>query len=120
MPPIDQLQERLLPGHCDPVFLHGDLTDENVLGYDGDEWIPTHCIDFGDALIGDSLYDCIPLYFSMLKGQRDCFPVAMDPYRAMCLTILHPSAALVALFRYFERAKHAESWADVAALVFGP
>lgn len=41
-----------------PVLLNADITDEHVLlAKDGGRWRMTGLIDFGDAMLGDALYD---------------------------------------------------------------
>lgn len=89
------------------------------------DWTPKHLVDFGDAKCGDPLYDFIALYFSVFKGRKELFQQCVSmvaseelSYRAMCLTILHPSSALSAVFQYFPQAKAAENWNEVANLVY--
>jgi hygromycin-B 7''-O-kinase len=52
-----------------PVFLHADVTDEHVfVEQRAGRWCVTGLIDFGDAMVGDRLYDfAAPLVF---LGQR--------------------------------------------------
>ncbi len=41
-----------------PVLLNADITDEHVLlAREGDRWRMTGLIDFGDAMLGDALYE---------------------------------------------------------------
>jgi len=48
----------LVSGPIEPVFLHADLTDEHVFVTEcGGRWQISGLIDFGDAMIGDPLYE---------------------------------------------------------------
>jgi hygromycin-B 7''-O-kinase len=56
LPPIDSLIDRTL----EPRLLHCDLNQDHVLGrFESGHWQLTGIIDFGDAQVGDPLYELI-------------------------------------------------------------
>eukprot|EP01126_Amoeba_proteus_P056894 TRINITY_DN7208_c0_g1_i1.p1 TRINITY_DN7208_c0_g1~~TRINITY_DN7208_c0_g1_i1.p1 ORF type:complete len:429 (+),score=85.51 TRINITY_DN7208_c0_g1_i1:43-1287(+) len=86
-----------------PSLLHCDVTPENVLGnFDGgtEEWSPVGLIDFGDAKLGDILYDLVVIHIELFKCDKMMTYHFMDSYgiefwkrknfayRAMCYSIL--------------------------------
>jgi len=112
-------------------FLHGDIADVNLLGTFVEEearsprgagtessapqnkkthspkiWKPTAIVDFGDARVGDPIYDIVALHISVFRcdsvllhyflqsygwefGGWDMFA-----YKAMCYTLMHKEDAI--------------------------
>lgn len=63
LPPIEALVDRSQP----PVFVHGDLHGDHILGVvDGKRFRPTGILDFTDVQIGDA-------YYELGAVQRDAF-----------------------------------------------
>ncbi len=94
-----------------PVVLHGDLTDDHILGeWYGDRWRPTGIIDFGDARTGDRIYELVALHIECFGGDKDLLRIFLDQYginharlrdiahRAMSMTLLHEYNVLETAF----------------------
>jgi hygromycin-B 7''-O-kinase len=66
---LDEMWPQVTQSH-QPVLLNADITDEHVLlQQEGDRWRMSGLIDFGDAMLGDALYEfTAPVVFF---GQRD-------------------------------------------------
>lgn len=67
LPPIESLFDR----QTTPYLLHTDLFDDHVLGFfDHGRWHTNGFIDFGDALVGDRLYELIALHIGLFHGDK--------------------------------------------------
>lgn len=91
------------PVHADsPVVMHCDLTEDHILGeWHWNTWLPTGVIDFGDARVGDRLYELVALHIECLGGDKDLLRVFLNRYgadvarrpdfsaAAMRMTLLH-------------------------------
>ena len=71
-----------------PVYLHGDLSDEQVLGVmvdsndhvlnidpratwpEGVTWKPVSLIDFGDMLVGDTAYELVAIHLALFRCDK--------------------------------------------------
>ncbi len=71
-----------------PVYLHGDLSDEQVLGVlvdsnehvinidprgawpEGVKWKPVSLIDFGDTLVGDTAYELVAIHLALFRCDK--------------------------------------------------
>ena len=69
---IDQIDgslispEELIDRRNTPVLLHGDLTEDHVLvTRDGTDWRLEAIIDYGDAIVGDPMYELMALHLDM-------------------------------------------------------
>ncbi|MEQ1822770.1 MAG: aminoglycoside phosphotransferase family protein [Fimbriimonadaceae bacterium] len=81
-----------------PVLLHGDLDGSHILVNDG---AITGLIDFGDAKLGDPVYDFIPIHHDLFGMDRSLFAEFLKGYglnpateprfrdRLITYTILH-------------------------------
>lgn len=71
----------------EPSLIHADLTADHVLGsVQRGRFTPTGVIDYGDAMVGDPLYDLVALHIDMLRGSRRglaAFLHAYDPGESM-------------------------------------
>jgi hygromycin-B 7''-O-kinase len=105
---IDDLIDR----RARPRLLHADLTEDHVLGqFRGARWAATGIIDFGDARMGDRLYELVALHLGCFRCDKGLLAAFLDRYgfegdlrrdfarRATCLTILHEFPVLADLFR---------------------
>lgn len=164
---------------CSPTWIHSDIMDDNVhmeqyntdscsdeIAVDesstvntaldvcnGDlnlrKWHPTHILDFSDLSIGDPLFDLIPIYLDIFKGdasllkqylksyklplgRRASFHNVLSSrevekqqnfnrlsYRAMCYCILHEENILGAIFSLWKELKSAKTWEEVEETVWG-
>ncbi|XP_062026333.1 lysine-specific demethylase JMJ21-like [Rosa rugosa] len=125
------------------------LVNNGSLNVDGDRaerktWCPSHILDFSNLSIGDPIYDLIPLYLDIFRG--DCYLLKqfLDSYKlplvrqaspheymeggdkfgrlsyhAMCYCILHEENVLGAIFSIWDELKMAKSWEEVEQVVWG-
>lgn len=137
----------------DKPMSHASSTPSDVLEFcNGDEkqrrWHPTYILDYSDLSIGDPLYDLIPIYVDIFRGDRFLLKqflksyklpftiTAADgllsgnasedwkrfermSYRAMCFCILHDENVLGSIFSLWEELKTAKSWEEVEEAVWG-
>ncbi|KAJ6852279.1 F-box protein isoform X1 [Iris pallida] len=111
------------------------------------KWLPTHILDFSGLSIGDPLYDLIPIYLDIFRGDVYLLKKLLEnyripltrtsedvlsgrpgenrekfkrvSYRAMCYCILHEENILGAIFSLWKELKKAESWEEVEEAVWG-
>ncbi|XXG40438.1 hypothetical protein AAC387_Pa01g1154 [Persea americana] len=162
-----------------PTWIHSDIMDDNVHlepyvsssgidnnspaassivhamgnGYTTDgklkKWRPSHILDFSDMSIGDPLYDLIPIYLDIFRGNPELLKQFMESYRlpfmrkpseygmlhngptecgmkfqrisfhAMCYCILHEENVLGAIFSLWKESRTAKSWEEVEETVWG-
>ncbi|KAJ0988627.1 hypothetical protein J5N97_006983 [Dioscorea zingiberensis] len=141
--------------HCfDKSTSHASSTFSDAMRFcNGDEkpkrWLPTYILDFSDLSIGDPLYDLIPIYLDIFRGDRCLLKqflksyklpfgrsTAIDSiisgqaiedlkkserasYRAMCYCILHDDNVLGSIFSLWEELRTARSWEEVEEVVWG-
>ncbi|XP_072972214.1 lysine-specific demethylase JMJ21 [Typha angustifolia] len=144
--------EPVLPMHCyDEGALHigPNINGKNV-PCQGElrKWNPTHIIDLSDLSIGDPLYDFIPLYLDVFRGDvcllrrfLETYGLPLSKraadhdilsdgsvekrkfrrisYRAMCYCILHEENVLGAIFNIWKELRTATSWQVVEETIFG-
>jgi hygromycin-B 7''-O-kinase len=98
LPPLAELIDRTQP----PRLLHCDLNADHLLVEQaGDQWLPRGIIDFGDAKIGDVLYELGALHVGMFQGDTRLLQAFLRAYqpdegmqrdfarRAMSYAMLH-------------------------------
>ncbi|KAL6179441.1 hypothetical protein ACLB2K_050956 [Fragaria x ananassa] len=125
------------------------LVKNGSLNVDGDSaqrktWCPSHILDFSNLSIGDPIYDLIPLYLDIFRGDRNLLKRFLDSYKlpfvqqaspndyidggdmfkrlsyhAMCYCILHEENVLGAIFSLWDDLKMAKSWEEVEHVVWG-
>jgi len=136
IPPI----EKLVPKSDTPRFLHGDLTADHVLVENvGSDWRIRALIDFGDAIVGDPLFELIALRLDpsvpsqaqdsragLFQNDKELLkvfvqtyqpPIHLDEARAqklMCLCLLHPFNVFSGFFAKHPEAARLTSLADLA------
>ncbi|XP_027364189.1 F-box protein At1g78280 isoform X2 [Abrus precatorius] len=159
-------------GACKPCsWIHKDIMDDNIymepssvcltssrntedtaqvdsgLLHNYDEvklWRPSHILDFSDVSIGDRLFDLIPIYLDVFRGDSYLLKHFLESYRlpfasniskyesteggqkfgrlsyvAMCYCILHDENVLGAIFSIWEELRSAKSWEEVEQTVWG-
>ncbi|RDX72118.1 F-box protein [Mucuna pruriens] len=158
-------------GACKPCsWIHTDIMDDNIYmkpslvcsttsgntedttmvdngllsNYEVKSWCPSHIIDFSDLSIGDPLFDLIPIYLDVFRGDSYLLKKFLESYRlpfasnisgyesteggpkfgrlsyvAMCYCILHDDNVLGAVFSIWEELRSAKSWEEVELTVWG-
>lgn len=110
LPPhlIEQIDAYLLPPDelidfsSPPHLIHADLTADHLLGlWTGRRWSTTGLIDWGDAMVGNLLYELVALQLDLFRGDREMLGAFLETYqpaqffqdgfvrKAMCMTLLH-------------------------------
>ena len=134
---IDQIVPYLSPRsepHADvgpPVVMHCDLTADHILGeWRADAWIPTGIIDFGDAKVGDRLYELVALHIESFGGDKELLRVFLDHYgldvarrsdfarRAMSMTLLHEFNVLETVCSFMPEVREMTSLDQLAAALW--
>ena len=134
LPPhlVEQIDNFLLPSDqlidqgAIPKLLHADLTADNILLVEeNDTWRISALIDFGDAIVGDPLFELIPVYLDLLAGDQQLLRLfttncglgeTLDKTQAVKLLnfcLLHPFDVLAGLF---ERAPEGRELPDLHSL----
>ncbi|KAI4307418.1 hypothetical protein L6164_030610 [Bauhinia variegata] len=125
-------------GIVDNGFSIGHDEDRN-----GKSWCPSHILDFSDLSIGDPIFDLIPIFLDVFRGDSHLLwrflesyklPFASKlstqesaeddkfgrlSYRAMCYCILHDENVLGAIFSMWSELRSATSWEEVELTVWG-
>src|SRR5262249_49729636 len=61
--------EELIDRPATPALIHADLNRDHVLGeIVGGAWRPTGVIDFGDARVGDRMYELVALHLGLFDA----------------------------------------------------
>ncbi|XP_002513952.2 F-box protein At1g78280 [Ricinus communis] len=122
------------------------LVDSGSNGYkngrDDKSWRPGHIIDFSNLSIGDRIYDLIPVYLDVFRGDTSLLKQFLESYklplltgkheavkgtdkfarlsyRAMCYCILHEENILGAIFSIWKELRMSQSWEEVELTVWG-
>jgi aminoglycoside phosphotransferase (APT) family kinase protein len=62
-------------------LIHADLTCDHILGLVQDgHWVPTGIIDFGDAWVGDRIYELVALHFSLFRADTRLLQAFLSAY----------------------------------------
>lgn len=114
-----------------PVMLHCDLTADHILGeWQGKTWTPTGIIDFGDAKVGDRLYELVALHIECFGGDKDLLHVFLDRYgfdftrpsefarHAMSMTLLHEFNVLETVFSFMPEAREVTTLDQLATALW--
>ncbi len=113
---VDQIESFLMPSsefvQTAPklVLIHADLTRDHLLGrVDGDRWITSGLIDFGDAMPGELAYELVALHLDLFGCDKRLLSAFLDSYgypvslrtglffRAMSAALLHRFPVFVTL-----------------------
>jgi hygromycin-B 7''-O-kinase len=119
LPPhlIFQIEDYLMPKASlvlmenEPSIIHCDLNSDHVLGdFKSGSWQPSGIIDFGDAKVGDRIYDLVALHIGLFNCDKRLLKQFLEVYgrdeelenyfvkRAMNYTLLHEFDVLLPLF----------------------
>jgi hygromycin-B 7''-O-kinase len=91
LPPVAQLVDQTHP----PRLLHCDLNADHVLGdFVGGQWLPSGVIDFGDAKVGDPVYELVALHLGLFRGNKTLLNAALSAYADSCILIDLPRRAM--------------------------
>ena len=63
-------------------LIHADLTHDYVLGaFQDGHWRPTGLIDFGDAWVGDRIYELVAVHLSVFQADTLLLQAFLNAYR---------------------------------------
>jgi hygromycin-B 7''-O-kinase len=115
-----------------PALIHCDLNRDHVLGAPAEgRWRPAGIIDFGDAMVGDRVYELVALHLGLFDCAGRLLRAFLDAYgfdaelrrdfvrRAMAMTLLHEFDVLGDVFPSIPAAAEASSLAELAKLLWG-
>jgi hygromycin-B 7''-O-kinase len=97
LPSANELIDATMP----PCLIHADLNADHVLGaWDHGSWQPGGIIDFGDARVGDPVYELVALHLGLFAANKKLLAACLASYkhtailrdlpqRAMAYTLLH-------------------------------
>jgi len=118
--------EKLIDPVSNPHLIHADLTLDHLLGrFETNSWVPLGIIDWGDAMIGNILYELVALHLDLFKGDKHLLEVFLEAYKlpsfyqeafaqkAMTMTLLHRFDVLAAPWlSYVSEARSLDDLAD--------
>ncbi|KAM0976760.1 hypothetical protein PS2_019360 [Malus domestica] len=109
-----------------------------------ESWRPSHILDFSDLSIGDPIFDIIPIYLDIFRGDTHLLKRLLESYKvplvsgesqnksvkggdkfgrlsyhAMCYCIMHEENVLGAIFSIWSELKTAKTWEEVEQAVWG-
>jgi hygromycin-B 7''-O-kinase len=129
LPPPADLVDRTEP----PRVLHCDLNADHLLGaFEGERWRPVGIIDFGDAMVGDRMYELVALHLGLFRCDKRLLRAFLDDYgfdaglrrdfarRALSMTLLHQFDVLSDVLARFPGAADSDDLAGLAALMWDP
>lgn len=127
IPPLAELVDHSVPPHV----LHCDLNADHVLGaFEGDRWRPAGIIDFGDAMVGDRVYELVALHLGLFRGDQQLLRYFLEAYgfdnglrrgfvrRATSMTLLHQFNVLAELFPAIDDETPIESLQELGSLLW--
>jgi hygromycin-B 7''-O-kinase len=121
--------EQLIDFSAAPHLVHADLTADHLLGQleDG-HWQSLAVIDWGDAMVGNLLYELVALHVDMFQGDKSLLRACLETYqmppffqadfprKAMNMLLLHqfPMPA-----EFYQPHSDARSLQDLSLRLFG-
>jgi len=144
LPSENEISNCLIRIEKPPIFLHGDLTDENIIGklkeQDIDQyeqklkhqctnsiaWNPVGIIDFGDSQVGDFFFELVPLYISCFRCDKKLLQEFLYSYGfkkqwneqftycSMCYTLLHSCDAMRSVYQWRPEYKKIKNFQTLA------
>jgi hygromycin-B 7''-O-kinase len=80
LPPIEEIVDH----SSMPSLLHGDLTVDHVLVVrDDSKWKLKAVIDYGDAIVGDPMYELVALHLDLFKCNKDLLMEYLSAYGSL-------------------------------------
>lgn len=122
--------EALVDQRTRPYLLHGDLNEDHVLGrFEAGRWRLTGIIDFGDARVGDQLYDLVPLHIGLFRCDKRLLRRFLESYGfddlrprfvqlVMSYALLHECDVLGPIFGWFPAARAIARLDELATLLW--
>ena len=129
---IGQLDGYILPNtellnhNAPPHVLHGDLNADHVLGsFERTTWHPNGIIDFGDAMVGDRIYDLVALHIGLFHCDKHLLHTFLETYgmddglhrdfvrRAMTMTLLYEFNVLEEMFHTYPEVRIVANLGDL-------
>lgn len=105
---------RELVGRQGLRLLHGDLNADHVLvEQQGERWQPSGVVDFGDARMGEPLYELAAVHLDLFACDKRLLRAFLEAYgadaellsdlprRAMAMALVHPTDVLGPVFHAF-------------------
>ncbi|HZU67613.1 MAG TPA: aminoglycoside phosphotransferase family protein [Ktedonobacteraceae bacterium] len=115
-----------------PALIHCDLTSDHVLGESiTGHWQPSGIIDFGDAKVGDRMYELVALHLGLFDSNRQLLWTFLDAYgfdtalqrdfvrKAMSMTLLFEFNVCSHIFKNIPAAASASTLEELAELLWG-
>jgi hygromycin-B 7''-O-kinase len=115
-----------------PALIHADLNRDHVLGeIVSGAWRPTGIIDFGDARVGDRMYELVALHLGLFDADGRLLGAFLDAYgfdaglrrdfvrRAMAMTLLFEFDTLGEVIEHMPSAAEAANLEELADLLWG-
>ncbi|KAK4274126.1 hypothetical protein QN277_017404 [Acacia crassicarpa] len=121
-----------------------DFLCDSSVNRDVKSWRPSYILDFSDLSIGDPIFDLIPIYLDVFRGDSYLLKLFLESYKlpfainnskndstenddkfgrlsylAMCYCILHDDDVLGAIFSIWDELRSANSWEEVELTVWG-
>ncbi len=136
---IDQIDDylpslsTLIDRSNEPLLLDCDLFEDHVLGFlEQAQWHTTGIIDFGDARVGDWLYEIPVIHIGLFHCDKRLLRTFLTGYgvgiakadpgqfvrKAMSFTLLHEYDLFVQVFRDYPEATRVETMDGLAALLW--
>jgi hygromycin-B 7''-O-kinase len=121
--------EELIEPTAAPHLIHADLTADHVLGKrQGTDWHTMAVIDWGDARLGNILYELVALHLDLFKREVRLLQACLEAYRlpafyqhnfshkAFCMVLLHQFPMPAQVYAPYSQAA---SLSELAAGLFG-
>jgi hygromycin-B 7''-O-kinase len=126
------LSGELLNRSAPPVLIHADLNRDHVLGeLMHGVWRPRGIIDFGDARVGDRMYELVALHLGLFDADGRLLRTFLEAYgfddqlrhdfvrRAMAMTLLFEFNTLGEILQHMPDAAEASNLEELAELLWG-
>jgi hygromycin-B 7''-O-kinase len=126
LPPAD-----LVDMDTNPHLIHADLTADHILGWVKDgRWQTAGIIDFGDAMVGNLLYELQALHLDLFRCDKRLLRAFLDAYgmdaeqqrtlprKAMSMTLLHQFNVLLGAELFAKGYAQAHSLEEIADLLW--
>lgn len=130
---VAQIDAFLLPSaelvdrRATPKLLHADLTADHILlTKEQNNWRISALIDFGDAIVGDPLFELIPAYLDLFDGDKELLQIFLQTYglggkldekqaiKLLNFCLLHPFDVLDGIFEHDPAARELPNLNDLA------